>query len=60
MKRGQHVFVIAGLDPSIHGPRSMDRRVKPGGDEGKEGLKLPPQRREIERAVKQARDQLER
>jgi hypothetical protein len=32
-------FVIAGLDPAIHGaapnirPASMDRRVKPGGDD---------------------------
>jgi len=29
-------FVIAGLDPAIHGePRfNMDHRVKPGGDDG--------------------------
>jgi hypothetical protein len=36
---GVKCFVIAGLDPAIHGtapnirPVSMDRRVKPGGDD---------------------------
>jgi hypothetical protein len=46
-RENDFVFVIAGLDPAIHAElhfsmdhRSMDHRVKPGGDEMKAARKL--------------------